>query len=480
MDGYKRPFRGSKIYVHKKDDEDKTLVNLYKESEYAKENATADIDEGEHLKPPKSPNIKNLIDDEEEANVPQKSRKTTSDDADPSGEDIDEFIDDSESIDEEDVPIKKSVKKERKKQRQKEKREKTAKSIIAKVIGSLIIIALLVFGGLWFFRPSFIENTLDDLNSEKAVADEIYYSPLTGLETKNKNIATDEATCIMIENSTDARPQSGLNAAGIVYEAVAEGGITRFMAIYKGDLPAWVGPIRSARQTFVHLARPYNCGYVHVGGATNAIDTLKTAGYRDLDGGWVEGQYVFRVTDRWAPHNVYTDASHLKTWSDNKGWRESKFTGFKRTKPDTLVEPEEYTAKTITIVMASDDSYNVLWKYNQDTNKYSRLHVYGGAHTERAKNNQQTQITTDVVIAIKMATIARSSEPKYYDHTTTGSGEAYIFQNGIIQKATWRRANVKDELKFFDGENNEIELNRGRTWISIYNNTSGGHVSWKK
>ena len=184
MDGYKRPFRGSKIYVHKKDDEDKTLVNLYKESEYAKENATADIDEGEHLKPPKSPNIKNLLDDEEEANVPQKSRKTTTDDADPSGEDIDEFIDDSESIDEEDVPIKKSVKKERKKQRQKEKREKTAKTIIAKVIGSLIIIALLVFGGLWFFRPSFIENTLDDLNSEKAVADEIYYSPLTGLETK--------------------------------------------------------------------------------------------------------------------------------------------------------------------------------------------------------------------------------------------------------------------------------------------------------
>ena len=130
--------------------------------------------------------------------------------------------------------------------------------------------------------------------------------------------------------------------------------------------------------------------------------------------------------------------------------------------------------------MAGDNSYNVVWKYNPDTNQYSRSHAYGGAHMDRAKNNQQTQITTDVVIAVKMTTVARSSEPKYYDHTTTGSGEAYIFQNGIIQKATWRRANIKDELKFFDSENNEIELNRGRTWISIYNNTSGGRVGWDK
>lgn len=475
MDGYKRPFRGSKIYVHKKDEEDKTLVNLYKESEYAKENAAVDIDEGKHLEPPKSPNIKSLVDEDEE-----EEEIDTSDDVDTSSEDIDDFINDSDSVNEEDVPIKKSVKKERKKQRRKEKREKTAKSIIAKTIVSLIAVALLVFGGLWFFKPSLVENALDDLNPEKAIADEIYYSPLTGLETKNKNIATDEATCIMIENSTDARPQSGLNAAGVVYEAIAEGGITRFMAIYKGDLPAWVGPIRSARQTFVHLSRPYNCGYVHVGGAGNAVNTLKTSGYRDLDGGWVEGQYVFRVNDRWAPHNVYTDASHLKTWSDNKGWRESKFTGFKRIKPDTLIEPEEYTAKTITVVMTADDSYNVSWKYNPETNNYSRSHVYGGAHMDRAKNNKQTQITTDVVIAVKMGITPRSSEPKYYDHVTTGSGEAYIFQNGVIQKATWRRANVKDELKFFNDENNEIELNRGRTWISIYNNTSGGRVSWKK
>ena len=439
MDGYKRPFRGSKVYVRKKGKEDKTLVNLYKESEFAKEESDS-------------------IDD-----------------------DIDDFISESKPFDEESVPIKKSVKKAREKEREKAERNKSISKVITRTLFALVAVALLVFSGLWFFKPSSSEAIIGDASAEKATADEIYYSPLTGLETKNKDIATAEATCIMIENSTDARPQSGLNAAGVVYEAIAEGGITRFMAIYKDELPAWVGPIRSARQTFVQLARPYNCGYVHVGGATNAVNTLNSSGYRNLDGGWVEGQYVFRTDDRYAPHNVYTDASHLKEWSDNKGWRESKFTGFKRIKPDTLIEPTERNATTITVIMAGDDSYNVRWTYNVGTNKYSRAHIAGGAHMDRAKNNQQSQITTDVVITMKTSTVSRpQAKTGFYDHVVTGSGEAYVFQNGTVQKATWRRANDTDELKFFSDNNTEIELNRGHTWISIYNNTAGGSVSWKK
>lgn len=468
MDGYnKRPFRGSKIYVHKKDEEDNTLVNLYKESEFSQENG--DADEGDDLEPPVSPNIKPAKIKLE----PKASEDDTSD------SDIDDFINSSDHVDEEDVPIKKSVKKERHKERKKEQRERSIKGTITKIIIYLIIIAGLVLLGLWFFKPSLIENFIGDLKEENAVADEVYYSPLTGLESENKKAATAEATCIMVENSTDARPQSGLNTAGVVYEAVAEGGITRFMAIYQDKLPSWVGPLRSARLTFVELARPYNCGYVHVGGAINAVNALNNKGYRNLDGGWVEGQYVFRVNYRYAPHNVYTDANHLKEWSSNKGYTSSKFNGFKRVKPDTVIEPEKRNATTITIVMAGDDSYNVRWKYNAETNQYARSHVYGGAHKTVTKNGKESQITTDVVIAMKMTTKTRTSEPKFYDHNTTGSGEAFIFQNGALQKATWRRASVGDELGFYDIDGNAIELNRGRTWISIYNNTASGRVSWK-
>lgn len=432
MDSYKRPYRGTKIYVRKKDKNDNELVKLYKKSEFSEE----------------------------------------------AKEDIDDFLDESNEIDEEDVPVKKSVKKQRKKEQEKAEKRTRAKSALGKIVASILAVAALVFCGSIFFKPYFTENITEQPQVEAATADKIYYSPLTGLESTNEKIASAEATCIMVENSTDARPQSGLTSAGIVYEAIAEGGITRFMAVYQDELPSWVGPIRSARLTFVHLSRQYNCGYVHVGGAANATSTLGGNGYRNLDGGYYEGQYVFRVSNRYAPHNVYTDAQHLKEWSDNKGWRESKFTGLKRIKPDTMIEPEKRNATSITVVMSGDDSYNASWKYDINTNKYLRSHVSGGAHMEVAKNGQQQQISTDIVIAMKASTVARPGTP-YYDHTTTGSGEAFIFQNGTVRKATWRRANVTDELGFYDDENNAIELNRGHTWISIYNNTSGGRVSWK-
>ena len=446
MDSYKRPYRGSKIYVRKKDKEDDTLVKLYKQSEFTKEDAASDA-----------------LDDDDSSN-----------------QDIDDFINDSEGIDEEKIPVKKSVQKARKKEHERDVRNKSIKRTVAKIFAAIIVLAVVVFGGLWFFKPSLTTNNLDDIKQENAIADELYYSTLTGLESKDKNATVAEVTCIMIENSVDARPQSGLSEAGVVYEAVAEGGITRFMALYQDEKPTWIGPIRSARQTFVELARPYNCGYIHVGGATNAINTLKQTGYRDLDGGWFEGTYVFRTADRWAPHNVYTSFSDVDKWNIAKGYRESKFSGFKRIKPDTIVEPQERNATNITIVMSGDDSYNTIWKYDANTNKYYRSHAYGGAHMDRKKNNQQSQITTDVLVAMKVGTTPRASEPKYYDHKTTGSGEAYVFQNGTVQPATWRRANVTDELKFFDSQNNEIELNRGHTWVSIYSNTVGGRVSWKK
>ncbi len=462
MDSYKRPSRGSKIYARKKGKEDDTLASLYRESEFAREESEAQDDFDEDIP------TEHLEDDEEDIG----------------SSDIDDFLDDTGEIDEEKIPIKKSIQKEHKKSARKATQKKKAKRTTANILTGTAIAIVAICLGLWFFKPSLIENIVDSPEQAEAVADEIYYSPLTGLESTNQKISTAEATCIMIENSVDARPQSGLNQAGIVYEAVAEAGITRFMAIYKDELPTWVGPIRSARQTFVHLARPYNCGYVHHGGAVNAINTLNTNGYRNLDAGWVEDQYVFRVNSigayyRNGPHNVYTDAEHLQEWSTAKGWTQSKFNGFKRIQSDTIIEPAKRNATTVTVVMSGDDSYNVQWKYMAETNSYARYHVYGGAHMQIAKNGKESQITTDVVIAMKTSTISRSTEPKWYDHTTTGSGEAFIFQNGTIQKATWRRANLTDELGFYDDEGNAVELNRGRTWISIYNSTANGHVSWK-
>src|SRR5665648_209727 len=94
----------------------------------------------------------------------------------------------------------------------------------------------------------------------------IYYSPLTGLKVKNETATKQPVTAIMIENSPDARPQSGMKDAGVVYEAIAEGGITRFLTIHQEDKPTLIGPVRSVRAYFVDWLAPYNTSVAHVGG----------------------------------------------------------------------------------------------------------------------------------------------------------------------------------------------------------------------
>ncbi len=450
----KRPYRGSKIYVRKKKGEaDETLVNLYKDSEFAKENAT-----------PKA--------------------ELASEDVD---EDISAFINDEEDkVKETDVPVKKSVKAKRKKAAIKEKKKSKAKKTIGKIIFATILVALIVLGVLYLLMPNLEEKVVGQQKLEETVADEIYYSPLTGLETTNKDIKDAGVTCIMIENSTDARPQSGLNEAGIVYEAIAEGGITRFMAVYQEAKPKLVGPIRSARQTFVELAKPYQCSYLHVGGATNAINTLKTSGYRNFDGGWNEGKYVFRSSGnsshrnalpsmprgRYAPHNVYTSFDYIDKYNYANGFGKSTFTGFARIQPDYRTPVDEITASTIQINVSSN-YYNVLYTYDKANNRYLRSHVTGGAHMSLNADGSKVQNAPTVVVAMKVNAIKRSSEPKYSDYVTTGTGDAYIFQDGIQINARWTRGSVNDPLKFVDSNNEEIKLNRGQVWITLYPSGTG-------
>ena len=451
MDGMKRPYRGSKVYVRKKKGEaDETLVKLYKDSEFSKENAT-----------PKEELTNENVD-----------------------EDISAFINEEKQSDEADVPVKKSVKQKRKKEAAKAKKAAGAKKIIGRIIFYTILVALIVMGALYVFMPNLKEEIKDKFKLAEATADEIYYSPLTGVETNNKDIKDAATTCVMIENSTDARPQSGLNQAGIVYEAIAEGGITRFMAVFQEAKPGLVGPIRSARKSFVDLAKQYQCTYLHVGGAKNAIDELKN-GYRDS--GWpAEGTYVFRSSGntshrnalpsmprgRVAPHNVYTSFTHIDKFNYVKGWTKSTFTGFPRIQPDYRTPVDEITARTIKITMSSD-TFNPVYTYDQTNNRYLRSHAKGGAHNSLNPDGSQTQNAPTVVIAMKVNAIARSSEPKYKDYVSTGSGEAYIFQDGTYIHGKWTRASVNDPLKFLDDNNEEIKFNRGQVWISLYPSGTG-------
>ncbi len=206
-------------------------------------------------------------------------------------------------------------------------------------------------------------------------------SALTGLLV-DPSLNKGPVTGIMIENSEDARPQSGLSQAGVVFEAIAEGGITRFLALFQDTAPDNVGPIRSARPYYLQWALGFDAGYAHVGGSPEAITDISDWGVRDLDQ-FYNGSSYHRVSSREAPHNVYTAIATLNTLEANKGYTSSTFTSFPRKTEDPLKVP---TAKTINFNI-SGPLYNVAYTYDATTNSYLRSEG-GEAHIDANTNTQ--------------------------------------------------------------------------------------------
>ncbi|HEY0964852.1 MAG TPA: DUF3048 domain-containing protein [Candidatus Saccharimonadales bacterium] len=297
---------------------------------------------------------------------------------------------------------------------------------------------------------------------------EVYYAPLTGLKVSDKSDATKPVTAIIIENSPDARPQSGIKQAEIVYEAIAEGGITRFMALYQQNKPNLIGPVRSIRPYYVDWYAPYDASMAHVGGSAKALKMIRSGDYRDLDQFFNDSTY-WRATDRYAPHNVYTNFKRLDKLNKAKKYTSSQPKVFERTDEEPAKKPN---TKRISIHISSplfDSSYS----YDAGHNRYIRSQA-GAQHKDREKG----VITPKVVIVLKVDEETVIEETARQSIKTIGKGDAVIFQNGTAIKATWQRSSRIDQLKFIDKAGEEIKLARGQTWITAIDKSEGS-VTWK-
>lgn len=283
----------------------------------------------------------------------------------------------------------------------------------------------------------------------------VIVSNLTGLPV-DASVNARPVTGVMIENSLDARPQSGLSDAGVVFEAIAEGGITRFLALFQDTVPTNVGPIRSARPYYVQWAMGFDAGYAHVGGSPEALNDIKAWGARDLDQFYNSGSY-HRITSRAAPHNVYTGIDALTQLEVSKGYTSSQYTGFTRKKAAPSKTPN---AKSVNIAI-SGPSYNTHYDYNAATNTYNRSEA-GSAHID-ANNNKQ--ISPNVVIAI-VVPYGLQSDGYHSDYKAIGSGQAFVFQDGTVTTGTWTKADQKSQLTFTDAAGKPLGLNPGQTWIT--------------
>ena len=303
---------------------------------------------------------------------------------------------------------------------------------------------------------------------KKEVPKPVYHAPLTGLEVADEVAQTKPVTAIMIENSPDARPQSGIKNSAVVYEAIAEGGITRFLLLYQQEKPQLIGPVRSLRMYYVDWLAPYNASVAHVGGSASALAEIRNGNYRDIDQFFNAGTY-WRASDRWAPHNVYTNFERLDALNAAKGYSTSDPAVFSRKDTTPVATP---AATSISVTM-SGPLYNSSYTYDATANHY--LRSQGGApHTDR----EEGQITPRVVIVIKSPMQLVQEDGLRQQYQTTGSGSATIFQDGTVQEVTWHKADRIGQYRFTDANGADVPLARGQTWVSVVPAGTGG-VSWQ-
>lgn len=326
--------------------------------------------------------------------------------------------------------------------------------------------------------------------------------PLNGVKftkTEKDLWETRRPLTVMIENHTDARPQSGLSKADVVYEVVAEGAITRFMAVFycadalyalKDEYD--IGPVRSARTYFLDWASEYSDTplYAHVGGAgqcndptvdprAKALCQIEKYGWKnkdtwgDLDQ-WALGIKECRREETRVGHEVATEhqmyCSSLALWAKaearkltnlnykgvswNKNFRSWQF---KEDQPSAgSVSPEfdfwrDYKA------------YAVKWDYDKASNAYRRSN---GGQPHIDFNTQEQLVAKNVVVQFAKET-GPLDEHKHLIYGTTGNGRALIFQDGLVIEGTWAKKSRTDRTLYYDNSGREVKFNRGPVWIEI-------------
>jgi len=285
-------------------------------------------------------------------------------------------------------------------------------------------------------------------------------APLTG-ELVDPAVAKKRVLAVVIENSPDARPQSGYNEADVVYETLAEGGITRTLALYQSKDSKEIGPVRSARDYFIEWLSEYNGIFAHIGGSAVALRIINTDKIPDLNQ-FYNGNYFWRSTDRYAPHNVYTTTEKLYAAATaNK----MAITG--ETKPFSFKKDAEVAARpvaqTITVNF-SGPLFQVVYKYNPATNLYARF-VAGVAAKDK---NTGVQVTPkNIIVEYTTITPYINDEGAQGVHIGTKTGKGVFFQDGIATEITWTKDSRTARTAYKDLQGKEIKFNRGQTWIEV-------------
>lgn len=287
--------------------------------------------------------------------------------------------------------------------------------------------------------------------------------PLTGLPAPGGQVPHRPALAVKVDDYPDARPQTGLNQADIVFDEPVEGGITRFAAVFQCQSPPLIGPIRSARavdvQILSQLSKPI---LVHVGGINPVLDLLQAANLTDFDLR-THGSIVQKVPGRVAPYDTYISAT--AGWGLEPG----------DTTPPAPLFTYSSTAPSGTPITSIHipfaDTNNATWTWNAATGRW--LLSYSGTRATVSDGGQiaATNIVVQTVHVTYGPWLENSEGGLEVQSQMTGSGPLMVLRNGVAVTGTWKRASVDDPTILSAADGSTIALQPGQTWVEIVPST---------
>jgi hypothetical protein len=320
----------------------------------------------------------------------------------------------------------------------------------------LVLLAAAVIGGSVLFYLN-MKNGSDPVEERAEEVPALTTAPLSG---EAGGPFEKRTVAAVINNHPDARPQTGLAEADMVFEFIAEYNITRFLALYQSEFPEEIGPVRSAREYFVKLAAAYDAFFIAHGYSPEAYQLLQSGIVDHVNGMDYDGTLFQRSTDRVAPHNSYIAYENVLAAMEKAG----ASAGYKGSSPYAFYDSIENVklmeqASFVEVQYGTDPDFLNAYTYDAGTHLYSR--ATGGTPTVEKETGEAIELANLLVFEAEHKTI----DAKGRQAIDIGSGgKALLFQGGGVQEIEW---SSEDGMLVPTVDGETVQLAPGKSWIHI-------------
>jgi len=294
----------------------------------------------------------------------------------------------------------------------------------------------------------------------------------SGLEITD-SVKDDRPIAIMVENTTDARPQSGLIYADMVFEVVDEYGITRYVAVFSSHEAETVGPVRSTRIYYAEIARSLDPLYAFWGTYPECYDVIKNLDIDVLDG---NSEVIAYADSGWrdytrsdiTEHTAFMSTVALKEDALELGYSLEGGQSPLRFKEDAD-DSDRGDVSDITINFSSE-TFKAYFEYDGENNNYLK-YVGGSPHTDYDTGSQITVNNVIVMITDIEGPIDQYGHMVVRTTGTSDNSKAFFFMDGNVIEGTWERSSAFDPFTYRDENGDTILFNRGSTWVALIQDT---------